>query len=69
MSKWIDPVRWFDALGACTKCGKPAHGKLMGSLNESFGPFCTKCAEARLKKAYAERAKAELKHLASVGDK
>lgn len=56
-----DPVRWFDALGPC-KCGKPAHGKLMGPQNESYGASCTKCAEARLAKAkvlrerfYAER--------------
>lgn len=57
-----DPVRWFDSLGTC-KCGKPAHGRLMGPRNESYGAACTKCAEARLKKAsdarekfYAERA-------------
>lgn len=51
-----DPVRWFDALGLC-QCGKPAHGKLMGPRNESYGSYCTKCAEARLKKAAEARRK------------
>lgn len=45
-----DPARWFDALGTC-QCGKPAHGKLMGPRNESYGSYCTRCAEARLAKA------------------
>ena len=49
-----DPVRWFDALGAC-KCGKPAHGRLMGPRNESYGNYCARCAEARLAKAKALR--------------
>ena len=51
-----DPVRWFDALGTC-QCGKPAHGRLMGPRNESYGKYCTKCADARLKKAVAARAR------------
>ena len=51
-----DPVRWFDALGLC-KCGKPAHGRLMGPRNESYGPACTKCAGARLKRAEEMRRK------------
>lgn len=50
-----DQVRWFDALGTCG-CGKPATGKLMGPLNVSYGPYCTRCAETRLKKAAAARA-------------
>lgn len=51
-----DDVRWFDKLPNCV-CGKPAHGRLMGSRNDSHGPYCTKCAEARLKKAKASREK------------
>lgn len=51
-----DPVRWFDALGKC-ECGKPAHGRLMGPRNESYGCYCTKCAESRLNKAEASREK------------
>ena len=50
-----DPVRWFNALGACSSCGKPAHGKLMGPCNESYGNYCTRCAEKRLTKAEALR--------------
>lgn len=49
-----DDVRWFDALGTC-RCGKPATGKLMGSRNESYGAYCGKCAEKRLKAAQKER--------------
>lgn len=51
-----DPVRWFDGLGLC-KCGKPAHGRLMGPRNESYGVACGKCAAARLKKADEARRK------------
>lgn len=51
-----DPVRWFDALGTC-KCGKAAHGRLMGPRNESYGVACTKCAAARLKAAQDSRVK------------
>lgn len=51
-----DPVRWFNALGTC-RCGKPAHGRLMGPRNESYGPYCTACATKRLKKAEATRDK------------
>lgn len=60
-----DQVRWFDALGGCTKCGKPAHGKLMGPRNESYGNYCTKCAEVRLKKADRERADAASRQMTS----
>jgi DNA-directed RNA polymerase subunit RPC12/RpoP len=47
----VDPVQWFAGLGECHKCGKPAHGKLMGPRNESYGVYCTRCAEARLVRA------------------
>lgn len=62
VSEMADQVRWFDALGACANCRKPAHGKLMGLRNESYGAYCTKCAGARLKKAERERADAEVRH-------
>lgn len=52
-----DPVRWFDPVGRCP-CGKPAHGKLMGPRNESYGAYCHKCAEKRLRAAEKARAKA-----------
>ncbi len=42
-------ARWFDALGTC-RCGKPATGKLMSDRNDSLGPYCRKCAEARINK-------------------
>jgi len=50
-----DPVCWFDAFGVC-RCGKSAQGVLRGPRNESFGPYCTKCATSRLAKAQRERA-------------
>jgi translation initiation factor 2 beta subunit (eIF-2beta)/eIF-5 len=52
-----DDVRWFDALGKCRECPKPATGKLMGSRNDSYGPYCQKCADKRLMRAMAERQK------------
>ena len=51
----MDDVRWFDALGRC-QCGRPATGVLRGSRNESFGPSCERCANARLKRADKARA-------------
>jgi hypothetical protein len=53
-----DDVRWFDAVGTC-RCGKDATGKLMGSRNQSFGAYCRKCAEKRLRAAQRERDAAE----------
>jgi hypothetical protein len=58
-----DQVRWFDALGGCSKCGKPAHGRLMGPRNESYGIYCTRCADARLKKADRERTDEALRYM------
>jgi hypothetical protein len=55
---WADDVRWFDELGKCRECPKAATGKLMGSRNESYGPYCKSCAERRLKKAKQQRTKA-----------
>ena len=50
-----DQVRWFEALGSCAGCGKPATGKLRGPQNESYGNYCAKCAEKRLIRAEHER--------------
>lgn len=50
-----DPVRWFDSLGTCCNCKKPANGKLMGPRNESYGAYCIKCAKSRLEKAEKKR--------------
>jgi hypothetical protein len=58
MTDYIDPVTWFEALGAC-RCGKPSTGILRGSRNESFGPYCQRCAEKRIKKAEQARDKAK----------
>lgn len=57
-----DQVRWFDRIGNCSGCGKPAHGKLMGSRNESYGAYCIRCAERRLAKAEKEREREERKN-------
>lgn len=53
-----DQVRWFEALGQCP-CGKPATGTLRGPRNESYGTWCRRCAEARIKRAERERAREE----------
>lgn len=55
MLKYPDQVRWFDELGGCRECSKPAIGKLMGPQNESHGPYCKKCAEKRLRAAKTDR--------------
>ena len=52
-----DPVRWFDWLGSCSSCRKPATGALRGPGNESYGVYCGKCADRRLRKAEKEREK------------
>ena len=55
-----DQVRWYDALGQC-RCGKAATGVLRGPRNESFGNYCERCANTRLRKAELERAAEEKK--------
>jgi hypothetical protein len=50
-----DQVRWFDALGQCGGCTRPATGKLMGPRNESYGAYCRACADKRLAKAKKAR--------------
>lgn len=50
-----DQPRWFDALGQCRECPKPAVGKLMGPRNESYGQYCQRCADKRLTRAKQER--------------
>lgn len=52
-----DQARWFHALGACIGCRKPATGVLRGPRNDSYGNYCQRCADKRLSKAEAERAK------------
>lgn len=49
MSRETDDLRWFEAIPKCGRCGKDAHGKLMGSMNQSYGWHCRRCAEKRLK--------------------
>lgn len=51
------PVTWFDMLGRCL-CGKPAVGTLRGAGNVSYGHWCKRCADEKLRKAEKERAKA-----------
>jgi hypothetical protein len=57
-----DQARWFDALGTCV-CNKPAEGVVRGPGNESYGSYCRKCAEKRIKKAEKERADQEKENL------
>lgn len=61
MTSYIDPVRWFEGIGSCWKCGKQATGWLRGPRNESYGAHCKKCAEARLNAAERARAREEKK--------
>lgn len=61
---YADQVRWFEALGTC-RCGKPATGVLRGPRNESYGPYCQRCADARLKKAQKEREAEETRRTTS----
>ena len=42
-------LRWFEQIPTCSRCGKLAQGRLMGSMNQSFGWHCLKCANKRLK--------------------
>jgi hypothetical protein len=50
----MDQAQWFDGLGTC-RCGKPATGILRGTRNESYGSYCRRCAEKRIKAAEKAR--------------
>jgi hypothetical protein len=52
-----DQVRWFDPLGRCSglTCAKEATGILRGPRNESYGNYCGRCADKRLRRAEKER--------------
>lgn len=54
-----DPVRWFDGLGQCCGCKRPATGVLKGPRNESYGRYCLPCATRRLNLAEKARAAAK----------
>jgi len=50
-------LRWFENTDRkCTLCGKRATGILRGSHNESYGPYCERCANKRLKASEKVRA-------------
>lgn len=50
-----DDAQWFDAIGGCSSCGKPAHGIVMGRRNQRMGAYCRPCGDKRIKKAKAAR--------------
>lgn len=52
-----DQAQWFDSLGKCAGCSKPATGRVMSTHNYKMGAYCEKCALLRIKIAKAERAK------------
>lgn len=54
-------LRWFDALGRCRDCPRPATGILRGSHNESYGCFCDRCAKKRLKEVDKARERLGIK--------
>lgn len=46
-------AQWFDGIGACRGCRKPATGKLRSYFNNSnLGTFCQKCAEKEITAAH-----------------
>ena len=49
-------LRWFEQFPNCP-CGKPSNGILRGSVNQSFGHWCKRCAERRLRASEREREK------------
>lgn len=57
-----DQVRWFEQHPACWKCGGFTKlGILRGPRNESYGSYCRKCADKRIKAAEHERAREQSK--------
>ena len=49
-----DQAQWFDGFGKC-RCGKQATGILRGTRNESYGAYCKRCADKRIKAAEKAR--------------
>ena len=49
-----DQAQWFDGFGKC-RCGKQATGILRGTRNESYGAYCERCANKRIKAAEKAR--------------
>jgi hypothetical protein len=45
-------AQWFDALGKCCDCPKPATGILRDHRNDNRGPYCRRCAERAIKAAH-----------------
>lgn len=55
MSSETTQLRWLEAFPKCS-CGKDATGILRGARNESYGFYCRRCAEKRLKASEKARA-------------
>jgi hypothetical protein len=47
-----DDAQWFQSLGPCVGCGKPATGFIMGYRNDKRGPACQRCADKAIKLAH-----------------
>jgi hypothetical protein len=45
-------AQWFEPLGRCNGCDKPATGILRGYRNDNRGVYCQKCADAAIKAAH-----------------
>jgi hypothetical protein len=45
-------AQWFEPLGSCVGCNKPATGILRGHRNDNRGPYCRRCAERAIKLAH-----------------
>lgn len=52
----IENAQWFEPTQEkCQSCKNRATGVLRGTRNESYGPYCKRCAEKEIKQAQARR--------------
>jgi ferredoxin len=56
-------TQWFDRLGACIGCGKPATGIIRDHHNDNRGPACARCAEKAIEQARRKQVSAELSRM------
>lgn len=45
-------AQWYEPLGPCVGCGKPATGIIRGARNDNRGPACKRCAERAMRLAH-----------------
>ncbi len=47
-----EDAQWFDSIGSCVGCGKPATGFIKGYRNDNRGTACERCANKAIKNAH-----------------